>query len=157
METCIRVEGPHCVATWSVCKKKRRYEACLYNTPYFWKSEDAAETHAGTQGRSGAGMASPEAKKPKPVGNPPYAEDAEWPAVLLAKVVSRWHPHRILRVVMRALITRDDAFCYYLGYLLGQWWAVYSRYSVPRPIGSRLRACWLPLLRGKRVVSAKSS
>lgn len=100
-------------------------------------------------------MASLEAKKPKPAGNPPYTVGAEWPDVLLAKVVSHWHPHRILRVVMRALITQD-AFCQCLGYLLGRWWFVYSRYSVPQPIERRLRACWLPLLRGEQVASAKS-
>lgn len=100
-------------------------------------------------------MASLEAKKPKPAGNPPYTVGAEWPDVLLAKVVSHWHPHRILRVVMRALITQD-AFCQCLGYLLGRWWFVYSRYSVPQPIERRLRACWLALLRGEQVASAKS-
>ena len=135
METCIRVEGPHCVATWSVCKKKRRYEACLYNTPYFWKSEDAAETHAGTQGRSGRhGVARGE--KPKPVGNPPYAEDAEWPAVLLAKVVAL-APARILRVVMRALITRDDDSAT-TSATFSVSGGPYSRYRCP---GSLDRAC----------------
>lgn len=90
---------------------------------------------------------------PKPVGNPPYAVNAKWPFDLLAKVLSRWEPNRVLCAAMRALITQGS-FSKYLGRLLCTWWNRYKMCPEARPIGLLLRDCWLPLLRGEQVASA---